>query len=99
MVSGCGSAFMPLDKGLAPLANGLNWRIASALINSVWLFASMQYPESKAAIGLEADTCRFLAVSFLVFMPLVQMATGFAPLGANPLVPAAPKAAPGKKTK
>ena len=25
MLGGCGGGFMPLDKGLAPLANGLNW--------------------------------------------------------------------------
>ena len=87
-LGGCGGAFMPLNKGLDPLAGGLNWRISSAILTSLWLFASMQYPETKTAIGLAPDTCRVLAVAFLVAVPIVQMLTGMAPLGANPLVPA-----------
>jgi len=90
VLGGCGGAFMPLDKGLAPLANGTNWRIGSAALNSAWLFLSMQYPSSKAAIGLDAPWARFCAICILVVPPLLQMATGFAPLGANPLV-AGPK--------
>ena len=49
---------MPLDKGLAPLANGTNWRIASAALCSLWLFLAMPYgyAPTKEAIGLPADT-------------------------------------------
>lgn len=95
-LGGCGGAFMPLNKGLEPLAGGLNWRFASALLNSLWLFCSMQYPSTVEAIGMDPEWCRVCAISFLVIPPLVHMATGFAPLGANPLV--APRAADGKKT-
>lgn len=99
-LGGCGGAFMPLNKGLDPLAGGTNWRIVSAMICSLWLFLSMQYPDSKAAIGLDAATCKFITVSFLALFPLVQYLTGVAPFGANPLVPAAAAAAtPSKKKK
>ena len=91
---------MPLNKGLDPLAGGTNWRILSAMIASTWLFLSMQYPDSKAMIGVDGDTARFIAVSFCVVMPIIQSVTGFAPLGANPLVPPKPAAASaGKKNK
>ena len=90
VLGGCGGGFMPLNKGLDPLANGTNWRIMSAMICSLWLVLSMQYPDTKAAIGLAGPTCKFLCVMFCVLPPLVQMLTGAAPLGANPLV-AGPK--------
>ena len=98
-LGGCGGAFMPLNKGLDPLAAGTNWRISSAMISSLWLFLSMQYPDSKSAIGLDGDTCRFLTVSFVVVVPLVQYFSGIAPLGANPLIPAKSAVTAGKKTK
>jgi hypothetical protein len=99
-LGGCGGGFMPLNKGLDPLAGGTNWRILSAMIASTWLFLSMQYPDSKAMIGVDGDTARFIAVSFCVVMPIIQSVTGFAPLGANPLVPPKPAAASaGKKNK
>lgn len=93
ILGGCGGAFMPVNKGLEPLENGTNWRIVSAMICSAWLFLSMQYPDSKAAIGFDAQWARATAVAFCAFCPLVTMATGIAPFGANPLVagPAAGK--------
>ena len=99
-LGGCGGGFMPLNKGLDPLAGGTNWRILSAMICSAWLFLSMQHPDAKAMIGVDGDTARFIAVSFCVVMPIIQSVTGFAPLGANPLVPPKPAAASaGKKNK
>jgi len=93
-LGGCGGGFMPLDKGLAPLSNGTNWRVASAAITSLWMFLSTQYPQAKMAIGLTTDEARFCAVSFVVLLPLVQMSTGLALFGANPLVPPEPKPEP-----
>jgi hypothetical protein len=85
-LGGCGGGFMPLNKGLDPLKNGTNWRIGSAVINSIWLFASMQYPSTKAFIGLSVTSARFVAICICVIPPLIQMATGHKPLGPNPLV-------------
>ena len=85
-LGGCGGGFMPLNKGLDPLKNGTNWRIGSAVINSIWLFASMQYPSTKASIGLSAPSAKFVAICICVIPPLIQMAYGFKPLGPNPLV-------------
>ena len=42
LLGGCGGAFMPLNKGLDPIANGSNWRVGSAAVNSLWLFLAMQ---------------------------------------------------------
>jgi len=98
LLGGCGGAFMPLNKGLEPVAGGLNWRFTSAAINSLWLFLSTQFPSTKDAIGLSVDWARFVCVAFFVTMPLIQAATGFAPFGANPLVPTPPAATPKKKT-
>lgn len=88
LLGGCGGGFMPLNKGLDPLAGGTNWRMASAAVNSLWLFLSTQYPASKAAIGIGGETASFLAVCFFVAVPLIETATGKCFLGANPLVPA-----------
>jgi len=88
LLGGCGGGFMPLSKGLAPLENGTNWRIASAAINSVWMFLSTQHPDSVAAIGIKTDTARCLAIAFFVTVPLVEAVSGMRLLGANPLVPA-----------
>jgi len=85
-LGGCGGGFMPLNKGLDPLKEGTNWRIGSAVLNSLWLFASMQYPHTKAALGLSAEWARFGAVCIYVVPPLLHMLTGFMPLGKNPLV-------------
>merc|ERR1711871_980658 len=54
-LGGCGGAFMPLSKGLTPLIDGTNWRIGSAAVNAIWLFASMQPPDSKVAIGMSTE--------------------------------------------
>jgi len=86
-LGGCGGGFMPLNKGLDPLKDGTNWRMTSGAIASTWIFVSTLYPSTKAAIGLSVAWARFCAVSFFVVVPLLQFATGFAPLGANPLVP------------
>ena len=95
-LGGCGGGFMPLNKGLDPLANGTNWRIASGAINAVWILMSTQYPSTKEAIGLSVDMAKFVAVSFFVLVPLFQTFTGIVLLGANPLVP---DATPAKKKK
>lgn len=94
-LGGCGGGFMPLNKGLDPLADGTNWRIGSAAVNSAWLFLSMQYAPTKDLLGLPADWARFCSVCFFVVVPLIQSATGYNPFGANPL--AAPAAAGDKK--
>lgn len=96
-LGGCGGGFMPLNKGLDPLAGGLNWRIASAMINSTWLFLSMQYPATKDAIGLDGDTARFFAVAFFAFCPIVEAVLGTSVFGANPTSPAAAPAGKAKK--
>lgn len=93
LLGGCGGAFMPLDKGLAPLANGSNWRFMSAALGSAWLHAAMHDPRTKPTIVgafpvfADASYVRFALISFCVAMPLVARFTGFAPFGANPLVP------------
>eukprot|EP00310_Coccolithus_braarudii_P022286 CAMPEP_0183353748 /NCGR_PEP_ID=MMETSP0164_2-20130417/34854_1 /TAXON_ID=221442 /ORGANISM="Coccolithus pelagicus ssp braarudi, Strain PLY182g" /LENGTH=271 /DNA_ID=CAMNT_0025526483 /DNA_START=20 /DNA_END=835 /DNA_ORIENTATION=+ len=104
LLGGCGGGFMPLNKGLDPLANGTNWRIGSAMLASLWMLLATQYPPSKAAIGLSVSSARCVAVSFFVLVPLVQQATGFSPFGVNPLVAskpavAKPKGATDKKNK
>ena len=98
-LGGCGGGFMPLDKGLGPIEKGLNWRMASALINSTWMFLSTQYPASKEAIGLDGDMARFLAVSFFALFPTLEAVLGTSIFGANPTLPAAPQpAAKAKKS-
>ena len=87
---------MPLNKGLDPLANGYNWRIGSAFVNSIWMFLSTQYPASKEMIGVSEKLARTIAVGFFAAMPLLEMAIGLNVLGANPLVAA--KATAKKKT-
>jgi len=98
LLGGCGGGFMPLNKGLEPLANGTNWRILSAAMNSLWMFFSTQYAPTKEIIGLSVEWSRFCAVAFFVSLPLLCSALGIDnPLGANPL--AAPKASADKKKK
>lgn len=94
LLGGCGGGFMPLNKGLDPLASGLNWRMASAAINSLWLLLATQHPDTMAMLGLDVDFARFLAVSFFVVVPIIESATGMNFFGANPLV-----AGPAEKTK
>jgi len=86
-LGGCGGGFMPLNKGLDPLKNGTNWRIASGALVSTWMWASTQYPASKAYLGLSVVDARFIAVSAFVVGSTLHMLLGFGPLGANPLVP------------
>ena len=96
-LGGCGGGFMPLNKGLDPLAGGTNWRIASAAVASVWMFLSTQYPPTVAMIGLSYDYARFACVAFMVFTPLFTALTGVAPFGANPLIVVKAKASAAKK--
>ena len=97
-LGGCGGGFMPLNKGLDPLEKGTNWRIGSGLVNSLWLHLSMQNPATTDMIGLGPTWCRFIAASFFVFIPLIEILAGVAsPFGANPLVP--PAVAGDKKKK
>ena len=96
-LGGCGGGFMPLNKGLDPLAGGTNWRIASAAVASVWMFLSTQYPPTVAMIGLSYDYARFACVAFMVFTPLFTALTGYAPFGANPLIVVKAKASAAKK--
>jgi hypothetical protein len=95
LLGGCGGGFMPLNKGLDPLANGYNWRIGSAFVISIWMFLSTQYPVSKDMIGVSEKMARTIAVGFFAVMPLVEMAIGLNLLGPNPLVAA--KATSAKK--
>jgi len=87
LLGGCGGGFMPLNKGLEPLASGINWRISSSAVASLWFFFAALYPPSKAAIGLSIKSARFIAVAFFVCVPLIEQATGIkTPFGFNPLV-------------
>jgi len=101
MLGGCGGGFMPLDKGLAPLANGLNWRISSAAIGSVFLWATTVSVDGMAALKdtflADAAWAKFTTISFNVVVPLLAFAGVPNPFGANPLVPAAAPAS--KKNK
>jgi len=89
VLGGCGGGFMPLDKGLSPITSGVdnNWRILSSLVGSIWLQLSMRDPTTKEIIGISEPWARFYAVTFFVFLPMLQVAfPGFNPLGENPLV-------------
>eukprot|EP00316_Scyphosphaera_apsteinii_P012663 CAMPEP_0119303618 /NCGR_PEP_ID=MMETSP1333-20130426/5029_1 /TAXON_ID=418940 /ORGANISM="Scyphosphaera apsteinii, Strain RCC1455" /LENGTH=219 /DNA_ID=CAMNT_0007306345 /DNA_START=234 /DNA_END=893 /DNA_ORIENTATION=+ len=86
LLGGCGGGFMPLNKGLDPLAAGSNWRIGSSAVASIWLFLTAHYPTTKAVIGLSTRTARVVAVIFFVAMPLIEQATGLNIFGKNPLV-------------
>lgn len=90
-LGGCGGGFMPLNKGLDPLANGTNWRIGSSIVNSIWMHLSMQHPVYKEVIGLSVEWCRFISVAFFVTVPLLEILGGVnSPFGANPLIVTAP---------
>lgn len=108
ILGGCGGGFMPLDKGLGPIEAGMNWRIGSAALGSIWLQLTLRDPDGKAYVAslvpalASADWIRFGAVAFFVLAPMLGLATQFGP---NPLAPFAPpaaappaKAAKGKKT-
>lgn len=103
VIGGCGGAFLPADKGLKPLENGTNWRVASAMLCSVWLHCVMNDPHTKATLlGLapmleQQSWCRFCAVAFCVVGGTASVLTGRTPLGANPLVIAAPAKSKAKK--
>mmetsp|Transcript_26828 Transcript_26828/g.44542 ORF Transcript_26828/g.44542 Transcript_26828/m.44542 type:complete len:273 (+) Transcript_26828:77-895(+) len=86
LLGGCGGGFMPLNKGLDPLATGSNWRIGSSALASLWLFLAAHCPTTKAMIGLSTRTARVVAVIFFVGMPLIEQATGTNLFGKNPLV-------------
>jgi len=105
LLGGCGGGFMPLDKGLTPLANGTNWRIVSGAIGSAYLWATLVYPATKEAITgalpfmKEEAMVRCIVILFNVCVPLLSMLGIEFPFGANPLVPAKPPVSKDKKTK
>lgn len=94
MLGGCGGGFMPLDKGLAPLANGLNWRICSGAIGSIFLWLTLVNTDSmemlKGTFLADPGWARFTAIAFNVAVPLLSLFGVANPFGANPLAPAAP---------
>ena len=51
MLGGCGGGFMPLDKGLTPVEKGINWRIGSAVIASVWMLVRAAPPPPHRSHG------------------------------------------------
>ncbi|KAL1525719.1 hypothetical protein AB1Y20_020563 [Prymnesium parvum] len=102
ILGGCGGAFLPADKGLKPLENGTNWRIASAVLMSIWIQMSLRDPYSKelitqlAPVLAQQKWCQFCAIAFAVLCGTASVITGFAPLGPNPLII---KRAPQEKAK
>lgn len=60
VLGGCGGGFQPLNKGLDPLAGGLNWRVASAIVGSVVLQAGLRDPHTKDYISGTAATSKAL---------------------------------------
>ena len=79
ILGGCGGGFQPLNKGLDPLAGGLNWRIMSGIIGSVVLQLGLRDPHTKEAI--DDDVVKAIVVCFFFLAPLVNVAPM---LGANP---------------
>jgi len=99
VIGGCGGGFLPASKGLQPLEAGINWRIASAILASGWLQATLIDPNTKPmfvslvpALALES-WCRFGAIVFFAGFGTFSVLTNVTPFGPNPLVlpPAAAK--------
>jgi hypothetical protein len=69
VLGGCGGGFQPLNKGLDPIAGGLNWRILSAIIGSVVLQLGLRDPHTKDY--LSDDLVKISVILFFVLGPLL----------------------------
>ena len=107
VLGGCGGGFMPPSKGLAPLEQGANWRVASAAIGSLWLQLLLNDPYARAHAAAvlpplaDPEWVKFSVIAFFTLAPLLQwyMPDMMPWARSNPLVTVPPRVSAGKKNK
>ncbi|CAM9705004.1 unnamed protein product, partial [Chrysoparadoxa australica] len=75
LVAGCGGAFLPLDRGLRPIRNGLPWHIQSSLVGALFYHISVRY-QSFVHYWIGTYNARVCVVMLFCSVGVVQTLLG-----------------------